>query len=259
MRKRLRVVTRLVFMLLHIVSGFMQMAFYRLRLGPGWYRLPAGQLRIQWWMRRLNRILALQVEVVGYIPPAPVLLVANHISWLDIPALASVAPGAFVAKAEVRRWPLLGALAADAGTLFLARHSLSGMRELLTELQGRLHDGVRGVLFPEGTSTDGREVQPFFPGLFQAARDAGVPVQAVALTYHRDGERDRLAPFVGDDEFFAHLLRLLAEPQTCVRLSFAEPLHAAGLSRQVLAEVTRDWIASVVWEQPPERFCQGAA
>lgn len=242
MNRRLRVLNRLLRLSAHILHGFVAILGYRLRFGASWYRSAFGQQRIQHWMRQLCGILGLRVQVDGRLSATPALLVANHISWLDIPALASITTGAFVAKSDVRGWPLLGALAGQSGTLFLARNSLAGMRQLMQGLTEVLQQGVTGVVFPEGTSTDGSEVQAFFPALFQAAIDAEVPIQAVAIRYYRAGQRDVIAPFIGDDSFFPHLLQILAQQETQVFVEFAQPLSANGCSRQLAARATHCWV-----------------
>jgi len=240
--QRCRVLRRLLRLTGHVLAGFLQVFLYRLSLGPDWHCRPAGLRRIQCWMQRLNRIIGLRVHVQGRVLAQPALLVANHISWLDIPALAAVAPGVFVAKADVRRWPLLGSLAGLTGTLFLSRYSLAGIRDLLVSLKHRLNAGVGGLVFPEGTSTDGREVKTFFPALFQAAIDNDFPIQAVAIRYFRAGARDELAPFVGEETFFHHLLRVLSVAETQVYLEYAQPLAGGACTRQLAARLTRSWI-----------------
>ncbi len=250
LKQRLRVAGRLSRLSGHIFQGFVTILVYRLHSGSNWYRTDAGQRCIQRWMQRLNLILGLKVQLEGRLSPAPSLLVANHISWLDIPALASISRGAFVAKSDVRAWPMLGALARQSGTLFITRNSLSGMRALMEELQRLLRQGITGIVFPEGTSTDGSEVKPFFPAMFQAAIGAEVPVQALAIRYVRDGERDGLAPFVGDDSFLPHLLRILCEPETRVYIEFAQPMTAQGYTRQWAAKMTQCWVERKIIARP---------
>jgi lyso-ornithine lipid O-acyltransferase len=218
-----------------ILTGLLLAALARLIGGGMWFCRPAGQWLIRAWMRVLNRVVGLRVRIRCQPLAAPTLIVANHISWLDVPALAAVMPMTFVAKADVRRWPLLGRLAAMAGTQFLDRASLAAVRPLLDGIAARLRTGHTCAVFPEGTSTVGDRVRPFFPALFQAAIDAGCPVQPVAIEYGHDGARDRLAPFVGDQSFGAHLWVLLGRSRTEVELSFLAPHDARGSERRHLA------------------------
>lgn len=203
--------------------------------GVSWFLRPAGQGVIVRWMRALNRVVGLRVWVVCQPLRAPALVVANHISWLDVPALASVLPMTFVAKADVRRWPLLGRLAGLAGTRFLDRTSISAVRPLLERIAVRLRDGHSCAVFPEGTSTAGDRVRAFFPALFQAAIDAGCPVQPVAIEYGHGTSGDPLAPFTGEQDFAVHLWRLLGRAHTDVTLSFLAPMDARGGERRDLA------------------------
>lgn len=203
--------------------------------GAAWFLRPVGQGLIVRWMRALNRVVGLRVGVVCQPLRPPALIVANHISWLDVAALASVLPASFVAKADVRRWPLLGRLAGLAGTRFLDRTSISAVRPLLESIAARLRAGHCCAVFPEGTSTAGDRVRPFFPALFQAAVDAGCPVQTVAIEYGRGPSGDPLAPFTGEQDFAVHLWRLLGRARTDVTLSFLAPMDACGGERRAHA------------------------
>jgi len=184
------------------------------------------------------------VHCAGAIHPAPALVVANHISWLDIPCLFACTDGVFVAKRDVARWPLIGALAAAVGTLFLARgQESSTAAERMTWL---LAAGERVVIFPEGTSTDGAGVSIFHARLFQAAIRAGSAVQAVAIHYPHAHGLHPLVPFVGNDEFIHHLWRLLGEETIEAQIRFCAPLPAAGQERRVLAAQSRRQICNAL-------------
>lgn len=248
----LRLCWRLPLLLLWLLIGAGLGLVWRVRRGRTWYDSLSGRALVRGWMVRLSRILGLRVTVTGQ-PLASALLVANHISWLDIPALATRVPGRFVAKAEVRQWPLLGWLAALSGTRFLRRNSLAGMRVLLEEITHDLEAGRPCLVFPEGTSTDGSRVEPFFPALLQTAITATVPVQCVAIRYGDGRQRDDRAPFIDDDVFVRHLLGILGRGHTCVELHFSPPLQSLGLSRQFLAASSRGWItARLGLETAPE-------
>lgn len=238
----LRLCWRLPLLLSWLLIGAGLGLLWRARWGSCWHDRPSGRALVRGWMMRLSRILGLRVRVRGQ-PLHRALLVANHISWLDIPALAAQVPGRFVAKAEVRRWPLLGWLAALSGTRFLRRNSLAGMRRLLEEVTRDLEAGRPCLVFPEGTSTDGSRVGAFFPAFLQTAITAAVPVQCVAIRYGDEHCRDSHAPFVGEDDFIRHLLGILARGWTRVELRFSPPLHSVGMNRQLLAAGSRHWIA----------------
>jgi lyso-ornithine lipid O-acyltransferase len=135
--------------------------------------------------RAICRLLGLRIAVTGTVPPGPVLLVANHVSWLDIPLLGSLAPLTFVAKSEVAAWPFIGTLARLQGCVFVDRGARQSAREQAATITARLAAGERVVLFAEGTSSDGIRVLPFRSALFAAVAGSAIPVQTVALAYTR--------------------------------------------------------------------------
>lgn len=165
-------------------------------------------------------------------PPAPaggVLVVANHVSWLDVLALHAVAPVRMLAKREVRTWPLIGAMAARVGTVFLDRERLHQLPGAVAGLADALADGTAVGVFAEGTTRCGRELGPFRPAAFQAAIDAGVPVQPVALAYRCGaGATDHSAAFVGDDTLWASLRRVISAPDLDLEVTVLPALDPAS-------------------------------
>jgi 1-acyl-sn-glycerol-3-phosphate acyltransferase len=195
---------------------------------------------VAWWHRRLLDILAIQTRIEGAAQPG-CLLVCNHVSWLDIPVIAAGSPVRFVSKSEVRDWPLLGWLAAIAGTQFIARGALQ-IDRVGAGLSATLAAGQHLVIFPEGTTSDGTSVLEFHARLFALAIEAEVPVQPIALAYRRAGAStpDRIVPFLGDDTLVAHLLRLIRHEDLIAEVRFLEPLAPlAGETRRDLARRTR--------------------
>lgn len=193
------------------------------------------------WARGAGRVLGLDVVVEGDAPEPPYLLVANHLSYVDIVALQGVCGCVFLAKAEVAGWPLIGALARLVGTLFVDRTRRSDLPRAV-EAVTRVVEGGRGVVFfPEGTSTEGAEVLPFKPSLFEVAIRTGLPVYCASLGY----SVPRGAPpaheavcWWGDMEFFPHLYSLLQLPSFQARIAFAPRpvLREERMSRKELAE-----------------------
>lgn len=197
------------------------------------------------WSRALLRLFDIRVTVAGRPPRgAAGLIVANHVSWLDIPVLYAQVGTRFVSKSEVRSWPVAGWLADAAGTYYL-RRGQHGSRPLLAHLVPFLRAGGTVAVFPEGTTTRGEDVLPFHPRLFAAAIESDCPVQPVALRYGPGARGAALAPFVGDDELVGHVLRLLRHPGLEARVVFTAPLDPAGRTRQQLAEAAREAIRSV--------------
>jgi 1-acyl-sn-glycerol-3-phosphate acyltransferase len=239
-----RRVYRLARLALHLAAGTLLAA---LLLGARQRRSrPRMNRLLTWWHRGVCRILGVALTVRGRPSAAPALLACNHVSWLDIPVLASVVPGRFLAKAEVREWPLVGWLAARAGTLFLRRGDRAAARSALLEMVWALRRGDHVILFPEGTTTDGAGVRRFRDRLFEAAILAGAPVQPVALRF-RDGDRTHpLVPFLGDHALVPHLARLVAAPRIDVEVTFAEAFSARGLSREALAARCEAFVRAAV-------------
>ena len=147
----------------------------------------------RWWARGLLRLLDIQVEVRGPLPPPGVALVANHLSYLDVVVLGSLVDATFVAKADVARWPGLGPLAARVGTIFLDRTRKRDLLRVIPRVEARLRAGETVVFFPEGTSSAGRELLRFHPSLFEAPRRAGRATAAAALST-RPGAATRTPP-----------------------------------------------------------------
>lgn len=205
-----------------------------------WQRLSAQPLNARrqqlasWWMRGLIGILPLRVCGHGQLQTGTRLLVSNHVSWLDIIVIGAHAPVHFLSKAEVRDWPLIGWLASAAGTLFIQRGQASGSA-LQQQLTGALQQGRSLVIFAEGTTTAGDQVRTFHGRLLSCAIESATLVQPIALGYYRNGERDKTAPFINDDEFSAHLFRLLGSPRIDVQLHFLDDLQPGTGNRNQLA------------------------
>jgi 1-acyl-sn-glycerol-3-phosphate acyltransferase len=242
MLRLFRRIRRAFLICVHLIDGALLCLFWLVPLRVLYPRaLSRARSRLtRWWMRGLLRAIGVRVHCKGRAHPAPVLFVANHISWLDIPCLLACTDGLFVAKHEVARWPLIGALARQIGTLFLERGQ--GAAKTVQHMISALARGERLVLFPEGTSTDGREVRPFHARLYQAATDSRVPVQAIALSYPFTSGPHPRVPFVGDDNFVSHLWRLLGEAGIDARVEFCAPILAHDAQRSDLAVRTRNLI-----------------
>jgi len=240
----LRVLWRGARVLLHILAGAALVALSSVlprALGrrPGW--MPA---LTRWWYRRLGRLLGMQVAVQGALEPG-VLLVANHVSWLDIPVLGAQGDIAFLAKAEIRAWPLIGWMAAVLGTLFIQRGA-NQARDIADQIAARARAGQVVVIFPEGTTSDGSQLLPFHPRLFAAAQVSGARLQPVALRYGEAGRLDPVAPFIGDDQPLPHLLRVLRHPGIRVQVDFLPPLVSLGLDRKAMAKTCRRGIGEAL-------------
>jgi 1-acyl-sn-glycerol-3-phosphate acyltransferase len=212
---------------------------------------PAEQDRaLEGWSRRLLAILRVRVAAdnAPAVIPDPCLLVSNHVSWLDIFAVYAVAPSLFVAKSDIRGWPLVGRLVARVGTLFIERGSRRHVRATNERVVAALAGGRLVSVCPEGTTTDGRAVKHFHAALLQPAIDAGATVLPVALRYRerdggRTGEQTDAAAYVGDMSFVESIWRIAREPGLEVELRFTAAIDARGRHRRELAAMARELIA----------------
>lgn len=210
------------------------------------------------FFQALAQALRLRLEVSGEVPRGTHLWLANHVSWLDIVGLGSLRPLSFLSKAEVADWPFAGWLTRQAGTLFIRRGAERGdaLGEALTT---RLTQGLSLALFPEGTTTDGSGLRTFHGRLLSPAIATGTPLQPVALSYWRQGTRDQTAAFIGEDDLVSHLLRLLDNGGTTLRIELLPPILPQGRPRQVLAGECQAAIAARLGIQLETRAARSVA
>lgn len=172
--------------------------------------------------------------------PTGTLIVANHISWLDVLALLAIQPAAILAKKEIAGWPLLGPLASRADTLFIDRRRLRVLPTTVAALAARLRTGRPVLVFPQATSWCGRHDGPFRRAVFQAAIDAGAPVQPVTITYHQGGIPSTVGAFIGEDTLAASMARVIAARDLVVRVEAHPPIAATSdLDRRRLADLAQ--------------------
>lgn len=185
--------------------------------------LRAGMIRH--WSRVLMVFCGVSLRVAGRpVYEGPVMWVANHVSWVDIFVLNTVRPVAFIAKSEIRGWPVIGWLVAGAGTLFIERGRRHAVRAVGHEMKRRFERGDVVGLFPEGTTSDGLDVAPFHSSLFEAAIRAGVDIQPVALVFYHQGIRSSRAAFVGEQTLLQNVWFLLTTRGQRVDLVFQPAL-----------------------------------
>ena len=207
-----------------------------------------------WWSAKLARVLGISIEVEGDPPPpGGAVVAANHVSWLDIFALQAVHPVRFVAKSEVRDWPLAGWIAERAGTLFIRRGFRREAARTNEHVHAALAQGDCVGIFPEGTTTDGDTLLKFHASLFEPAVADGVRVHPCAIRYqHADGSLCRAVAYVGDLSFMQSLGLAIRQRGVIVRLRFAPALETAGSARRDVAAATRARIASLLGLPPQD-------
>lgn len=206
---------------------------------------------IKRWSRRLLRILAVETRVRGAIaaPGGNVLVVANHISWLDIFVLNSVHPVRFVAKAEIARWPIIGSWIRDAGTLFIERSRRRDTHRVNSRVAEVLAAGDVVAIFPEGMTTDGLDMLPFKSSLLQPIVEAAGHVQPVAIRYRATDGSISVAPaYVGETTFAESFWQVCGVRALTVELIATKALPARDGHRRVLARAAQESIRTALAE-----------
>jgi 1-acyl-sn-glycerol-3-phosphate acyltransferase len=201
----------------------------------------ARALWLQRHSRRVLKIFKLEPQVTGPVPTRG-LLVSNHLGYLDIFVLASIAPAVFVAKREIKFWPVVGWLTQMGGTLFVDRDRRVQVGWVNDEIQAALNLGALVILFPEGGSSNGETVLPFKSPLLEPAAQSTHPLSVSAIQYTiEDGDVAGEVCYWGDHTFFPHLLNLLSKRAVCATVRFA-PFQQTGADRKQLAVQLREEI-----------------
>ena len=245
----LRYLWRVPVLLLHILLGILLCSLIlswnqHVVMEKG--REPFAHRMIRWWSTALLRVFGLRSVRFGEPLVDPVLFVANHTSWIDIEMLHTQRAACFVAKAEIARWPLVGWMAATGGTIFHRRgsnHSLASVMQVMVE---RLRGGRSVAVFPEGGSGFHGVLKVFHARIFQAALDAEVPVQPVALRFARQGRRIIDAGFREKETFMGNIIRMLGEAPMDAEVHFLKPVPASPDARRRMAEQSRERIAAAL-------------
>lgn len=232
---------RLTRLFLHVITGIWQAAVMF-----QFYSMPRRDKVISAWSARLLKILG--IRLVAGPPPEfdhGALLVANHVSWLDIFVIHAARRVHFVSKHEVRSWPVAGWLAHRAGTLFIQRARKTDTARINGEMHALLQDGAWVAVFPEGTSSDGRQLRRFMPSLFQPAVKEHLPVVPTGLRYQTpEGRHCQAAAYIDDMSFGQSLWQISGEPEIVARLDFGESLK--DTDRRTLAEMAYREIARLL-------------
>jgi 1-acyl-sn-glycerol-3-phosphate acyltransferase len=235
-----RLVLRLARVVLHLLAG---MAICGV-VFP-WIDAEARNVHIRRWSRQLLAICNVSVQIThgSAVPLKHALIVANHVSWLDIFVINALYPCRFVAKSEIRSWPLAGWLVEKAGTVFIARGSKRDLRNIFKGLVHALQGGQRVAFFPEGTTAAQGTLLPFHANLFEAAVDAKVKVQPFALSYvDPKGKPHPAVDFIGDMTFVQSVITILEGKPVRARLNCLPALEGEGAHRRELAQAAHDAI-----------------
>jgi 1-acyl-sn-glycerol-3-phosphate acyltransferase len=228
----MRAVLRLVRVVVHVLHGLLIVLLRFSRLDAA-----ARRERVLWWSRKLLTVCGIELIVDGAPRPGAKLVVANHVSWLDIVALNAVSPARFVSKSEVQGWPLLNRLVSAADTLYIERERRRDALRVVHQVADALKAGDTVAVFPEGTTSDGTALLPFHANILQAAIATETPVQPVALRY--SDARHAVSPaaaYVGDTSLVQSLWWVASARSLRVRVSFLAAQGTRHAERRALAE-----------------------
>jgi 1-acyl-sn-glycerol-3-phosphate acyltransferase len=242
-------------------TGHMLSGMWTIRRHFGSATQPQRAQHVQQWAQDFLKILEVQLHTSGT-PQSqgPLLVVANHISWLDILVMLAVQPVSFVSKSEIKSWPLIGWLATHAGTLYIERASRRDAMRVVHHIADALKPAAPGhaaqmiAVFPEGTTSDGLVVLPFHGNLIQAAISVHAPIQAVALRYidATTGALNLTPAYVDDDTLVSSVWRLLSSAPVVATVRFAEPEVANGRDRRAWAQHLQQVVQAAVESTPAQ-------
>lgn len=227
----------------HLLAGLWTISVRFPRIG-----VEQREMLVQAWALQLLALWGIHLKVVGQpVVSGPALMVSNHISWLDILVIHAARYCRFVSKSDIRSWPVVGALATGAGTLYIERASRRDALRMVHDMADAMKQGDVVAVFPEGTTSDGRELLPFHANLIQSAIVAEVPVQPMSIQFvdARTGEMTLAPCYIGDDTLLVSVWRTLtAEPITAV-VHFGQAQTADGRDRRRWASDLRASVQSL--------------
>lgn len=248
--RALRYLVRVPFLLLHLFVGLPLAVLCCAFPGVRDWRIGDDTLRglaIRRWSKTLCRIFGMRVQRLGELHDDPVMLLANHVTWMDIEVLHAIRAIGFVAKAEIKGWPVIGWLATIGGTVYHARGSRSSQEAVSGALTERLVSGRSVAIFPEGRTSTGEEILPFHGRLIKAAVDADCPVQAIAIGYFRNGElRNHEVAFGHRENFLQNFFRLLGMRTLDVDIVCMPAMETHGRGRKELAALAREQVVEAL-------------
>ena len=202
---------------------------------------------ISWWHGKFTKFLNIKISVNGKLPKLPSLIVSNHVSWLDIIVIGHLVPTVFLSKKEVKRWPILGLLTKLAGTIFINRGN--GQSEKIKKsMIDKFSKNYSVTIFPEGTTSDGKNVKSFFPRLYAAAIEKNIPVVPVSIYYHVGGYIDEGLPFIGEQKFLENFFTIVKRPRSEVKINFFDGIKPDNIDRKSLAKKTHSIILNSIDE-----------
>ena len=229
--------------LVHLLAGWWTLRFVFPRLS-----IEQREMRVQAWSLQFLALWGIHLRVLGQpVVAGPALLVANHISWLDILVIHAARYCRFVSKSDIRDWPMLGLLATGSGTLYIERSRRKDALRMVRDMAQALQEGDVLAVFPEGTTSDGLNLLPFHANLIESAVAAQAPVQPLALRFvdARTGEPTLAPCYIGDDTLIASVWRTLTAPPIVAVVHFGQPQQAEGRERRQWARDLREAVQAL--------------
>ncbi len=237
MVRGLRAIWKLLRGLWHVVLGMWSIHVHFPQLSP-----EQREMRVQAWALQFLALWDIHLKVLGQpVLNGPALIVSNHISWLDISVIHAARHCRFVSKSDIRDWPLVGRLATGAGTLYIERSRRKDALRMVKDMADAMHNGDVVAVFPEGTTSDGRDLLPFHANLIQSAIQADAPIQPIALQFidAASGEPSFAPCYIGDDTLLGSMWRTLRASRIIAVVHFGELQTANGRDRRVWARDLR--------------------
>ncbi len=196
---------------------------------------------LQKWCQRTLRAMNVHYTVEGTIPQHG-MLASTHVSYVDVLIIGAVTPSVFVAKSQVRKWPIVGFVTNLAGTLYVSREHKGDVRRIVDEFKPYINAGILAVVFPEGTSTDSHTVRPFYSSLFEPAVQGNFPVTSawVGYTVKPPFKSETHVCFWGDMGFAPHLIRLLSTTGVEAKLIFGQTIEHPTDRKQIANAMHQD-------------------
>jgi 1-acyl-sn-glycerol-3-phosphate acyltransferase len=211
-----------------------------------------SEIMLNWWAGTSCRLFGIRRQIRGRLTVGAQLIAANHISWIDILLLHSLASMGFVAKAEISRWPVIGFLARVGGTVFHQRGSHDSASGAAAAMAARLSEGGRVAVFPERGILPGEGVKRFHARMFGPAIEAEVPVQPVMLRYLRNGHSYDDITFRPGEHFLGNFFRLLMQAPCLAEVYLLPPIDPAGRQRRDLAAETEAAVRAAYAGEHPD-------
>lgn len=248
--KIIRIIYRVTTLKLLSVSAVLMMAYHGRGNDSGIPNQKQKDYR-QKWMQNVTKVIGMRLKIVGEVPQneQSALWVSNHITWLDIPVIGS-AGAAFLSKAEVRKWPVIGWLGNKGGTVFIQRGGKNASQKASQEIAEKINAGDNILVFPEGTTGPGNNVSSFYARVFAPALEHKLRVQPIAIQYfnHKGEYQSNLA--WSNESFMTNLIRVLGEPNIEVVLTFLPLIDASQYTqRKHIAELAEKQIRHVVTQK----------